>query len=476
MYDQGKAKGWGRVLLAGLLWAAALGAEETAPGYRVTVASGSARAINYRYLSGATTLGFRGTVLLPEAQGSVKVRTHEGGTRLKATFHHLEPASRFGGEYMTYVLWAVSPAGRPSNLGELVVRRNGKARLEATTHLQTFALVVTAEPHFAVTKVSDLVVLENAVTRDTRGHVEEVEARYELLPRGTYVLNGNPGALQAPPRDPKVSPYYPQAMNALRIAQGEQAADYAPFEYQRAEELMRQLEEDPHKQRKPAVSLARQVIQVAEDARLVAEKKQEEVRLAQDKRAAEEAQQRAEAAQHQAEEARAAMETLRTQAAQESAQAKHRASQLAREVSAEKLALRKKLRDQLDKLFTTQDTEQGIIATMSEVLFPSGKAVLQPGAREKQAKVAGILLAYPGLKINVIGHTDATGQPAFNQTLSRRRAAVVRNYLTRQGIPPDSVQSEGVADSRPVDSNDTPAGRARNRRVELVITGEPIGF
>jgi outer membrane protein OmpA-like peptidoglycan-associated protein len=473
----------GRIIfLSAFLWVPGTGQAEPQAErvYQVAVLPGTSRAINYRNLTGATVVGFRGTALLPKAEGEAKVQNRHGSMSVKAKFKQMEPATRFGPDYLTYVLWAVTPVGRPVNLGEVIVRKNGKADIEAHTNLQTFGLIVTAEPHFAVSQVSNLVVLDNVVTKDTRGQVEEVEARYELLPRSAYLLPGNPGDRLPVKLDKKVSPYVYQAVTAFAIARAEGAEQYAPEEFQKVLALMNQMEAEKKKWKKPAILLARQLVQQAEDARLVAVKRQEEVRLEQERLAAEQARKDAEAAKAetdftraQAEAARQDAERARLLAAQEAQKAKEQAS---REVSAEKLALRKKLREQLSRLLETRETEHGVEVSLSDLLFPTGKAALLPATREKLAKIAGVILAYPGVKVSVEGHTDTTGTEAFNQKLSLRRAQAVRAFLVRQSLAPDAVVAQGFGSGRPVASNDTPAGKQQNRRVELILTGGAIGF
>lgn len=475
-------RGLGRlILLSACLWVPGTGREapEAAPVYQVTVIPGTTRAINYRNLTGSTQIGFRGTVLQPQAKGYAKVQSRGGAMSVKAKFDHMEPASRFGPEYLTYVLWAVTPAGRPVNLGEVIVRKSGKAVIEAHTNLQTFGLIVTAEPHFAVSQVSNLVVLENAVTRETRGQVEEVDAHYELLPRGAYLVQGTPSRPPVP-MSRKVHPYVYQAINAFDIARAEGAEQHAPEEFRKAAALMNQMEAEKKKWKRPAILLARQLVQQSEDARLVAVKHQDEARQERERLAAQEARQEAEAAREetertrsQAEAARLEAERARMLAAQESQNAREQAT---RAVSAEKLAMRKKLREQLSRLLDTRETEHGVEVSMSDLLFPTGKAALLPATREKLAKVAGVVLAYPGVRVSVEGHTDGTGHEAFNRRLSHRRAQVVRAYLLDQGVPADAVTARGYGRERPIASNDTLAGRQQNRRVELILTGGVIGF
>lgn len=461
-------------LLAGMLAAAPVtgfSQEDFPSPHQVRVSLGSARVINYKYLGGTAKIGFRGTVLLPLAEGTAKVRSHEGGVTIQAAFEHLEPATRFGPEYMTYVLWAISPVGQATNLGEVIVKASGKGRITATTHLQTFGLIVAAEPHFAVTSISDLVVAENVLTEASKGKVEEVEAHYALMPKGSYVLEGNPASLVAPKPDRRISPYVHQARNAMRIARADQADTFAPEAFLRAEATYRQMEAEKKLWKRPAVLLARQTVQLAEDARMIGAKAREAAQHAEERNAAEEA-------RVEAEKARVAAESARKQAIEEALQAKEwEVKQAAQQATnAVKQALRKQLTQQLGNLLQTQDTDKGLIVRMSNVLFPTGQAVLRPQARERFAKVAGILLAYPGLKFRVEGHTDATGKPEFNRKLSEQRAANVRNFLIQQGISPQAITAEGLGDSSPLTDNTTPSGRQQNRRVELIVAGDPVGI
>jgi outer membrane protein OmpA-like peptidoglycan-associated protein len=434
----------------------------------------TATALHYRDRTGSTVIAFKGTALLPEAHGSARVVPRSGGIlRIRAKFEGLPPASRFGGEYLTYVLWAVTPAGHPANLGEVGVRRNGRANLEVDTNLQTFGLLVTAEPYFAVAQASSLVVLENAVTRDTRGRVEEVEAHYELLPRGAYLLGLSPVGPAPGPRDRKVSPYVYQAGNALRIARAEGAEQEAPAEFQRAADLLTQVEAEKKKWKPPAVSLARQAVQQAEDARLIAVKRREEAALAQARQAAEASERARLQAEADARTAQDETERVKRQAEQEAAQAREQATL---EVSSEKLQARRRLRERMSQLLETRETERGLAVSLSDLLFPSGKAALLPATRLKLAKVAGVLLTYPRVRVSVEGHADATGRPALNQRLSLRRAQAVRDFLVRQGVPSGACSAAGFGSARPLASNADPAGRQQNRRVELLLAGDVIGF
>src|SRR5678816_914567 len=184
------------------------------PIYRVTVTSRTAKAVNYQHRNGATKIDFRGTELLSKARGEAKVESKQGYIEIEVEFDGLQAATKQGSEYLTYVLWAITPEGRTANLGEILL--NGtKSKLDVTTELQVFALVVTAEPYYAVTRPSDLIVMENVVRADTQGKIEQIDAKYELLQRGEYQRMANPLALKLDPKQP-LELY--EARNAVQIA------------------------------------------------------------------------------------------------------------------------------------------------------------------------------------------------------------------------------------------------------------------
>jgi len=479
-----------------------------APLYNVTVLAGTIQAINYQYRGESTRISFRGTVILPNAGGEAKVKSRQDAVTVDVRLWNLEPASKFGPEYMTYVLWAISPVGKTTNLGELIVK-DGESRITAATPLQTFGLIVTAEPYFAVTQISSVVVLENVVTKETRGKVEQVKAQYELLPRGRYTLQRNP--TDSPPTkiDKDISPYVYQARNAVRIARLAKADVYALNEFKTAQGLLRKVEQENDKQKTTVVAMARQTIQQCEDARLIALKRQDVEnltnerqtaarKLLQTKEGAEAVRAAALAETQKAQQNAQFAETARDAALAETQKARQNAqfAETARTVSlaetqkaqqdalesdqalqkseAEKTELRRKLKVQLSKIMRTQDTARGLIVSMSDVLFDSGKAELKGQAREKLAKIAGILLAYPGLRVDVEGYTDNVGTDELNQTLSTNRATSARNYLVEQGLSNDSITAHGFGKTEPVASNDTHEGRQKNRRVELVVSGNEI--
>ena len=509
------------------------------PTFRVVVISRSVQAVNYQHRSGSSKLDFAGTDLMPGANGVAQVNSKRGSIEIEAEFGDLLKPTTFGNEYLTYVLWAISPEGRAVNLGEVLLGGNHRSKLHVTTDLQAFALIVTAEPYYAVRQPSNAVVLENVVRDDTKGTTEAVNAKYELMERGGYIPTGykfDPVVLNA-----KLPLEFFEARNALRIAQSEGAETYASDSYRRAVQLMDTADGyavDRHVDRKPLIAVAREAVQTAEDARAIAVKKMDEVRLANERQDSADAQAqsqeqadnarrqtaqaesdtaRAQAARDQAESDTLNAQAAKTQAESDAMRARNQAmdaqaataqenadlansqtasasalsaaqadaeqSRLAAEqaqlsaqqANTDKAAMRAKLSEQLNSILQTRDSARGLIVSMSDVLFDSGRYSLKPGAREKLAKVAGILLAYPGLNIEVGGYTDNVGGDAMNQTLSENRADSVRDYLVQEGVARNSVSARGFGNTLPVSSNDNSAGRQQNRRVELLVSGDAIG-
>ena len=547
------------------------------PEFRINVVSRTARAVNYGHRGGSTKINFRGTDLMPAALGDATVQSKRGDTKIVMELQGLQKPTTFGNEYLTYVLWAISPEGRPVNLGEVLVGGNHRSKLDTTTQLQAFALIVTAEPYYAVRRPSNLVVLENEVRSDTVGTTEAVEAKYELIDRGGYIPTGykfDPVILSV-----KLPLEFFEARNAMRIAESAGAANYATPSYEKATQQMKQADDlavTKHSDKKALISTSRQTVQTAEDAREIAMKNIDTARLDAERGASagreadananadRESQRRMDAelatkdAVHQRKEAdrrsldaqaaadrdRAAAaasdqqlqqteadrlasvsreQDARTRADQESqrritaelatsdaqagaqrsanaqaeaekgrataeqqqqaAQAESDRNKAAADSSDQQLKqavhdreeLRARLLQQFNAILVTHDTARGLVVNMSDVLFDSGKFTLRPLAREKLAKISGIVLAYPSLKLAIEGNTDSVGSEAFNQTLSEQRAQGVRSFLTQQGVPESSTTSAGFGKGQPIASNDTAAGRQQNRRVELVVSGEVIG-
>ena len=467
------------------------------PMFRVNVISRSVQAVNYRHRGGATKLDFAGTGLMPSANGQAKIESKRGSIEIEVEFGNLRKPTTFGNEYLTYILWAISPEGRAVNLGEVLVGGNRRSKLDVTTDLQAFALIVTAEPYYAVRQPSNVVVLENVVRADTEGTTETVNAKYELMERGGYIPTGykfDPVVLNA-----KLPLEFFEARNALRIAQSEGAERYASNSYQHAVQLMNNADEyatRKHIDRKPLIAVAREAVQTAEDARAIAVNKMDEERLANERQASTDAQAKSQRQaddairqkeQAQSDTAKAQSDMAANQAASvaavtaaradadQSRLAAQQAQQNAQQADNDKAAMRTRLSEQLNSILQTRDSARGLIVSMSDVLFDTGKYSLKPGAREKLAKVAGILLAYPGLSIEVGGYTDNIGGDEMNQKLSENRAGSVRDYLVQQGVTTDSVSAKGFGNTLPVASNDNSAGRQQNRRVELLVSGEAIG-
>jgi outer membrane protein OmpA-like peptidoglycan-associated protein len=616
-----------------------------APVYRLSLTPRTVKAINYQHRSGATRIGFRGTELLPNASGEAKVEGQKGYIGIEAEFDGLQPATSNGPEYLTYVLWAVTPEGRTANLGEVLL--NGtKSKLKVTTELQVFGLVVTAEPYYAVTQPSDLIVMENVVRADTKGKIEEIDAKYELLQRGQYQRLANPLALKFDRKQP-LELY--EARNAVQIARAVGADRFAAETFQKAEGSLAQAEayQEHHAGNKPVIMTAREAVQTAEDSRAIAVKRQDAEALAAERQQFVDREARAEsgraAAQsetdrvtREAEAARIAAQAeterltrekeaqavsalaeadrvkrendahmaaaaadadrlklenaasasevdrlkrekdaqaastladtdrvkrendartaataadadrlklenaasasevdrlkrekdaqaastltetdrvkrendARTAASaadadqlklENAASASAGASEIDRlkreneaqkaasqadldnaakqtaQLQADKAELRTQLLSQFNAILQTRDTARGLIVNMSDVLFDTGKYSLRPLAREKLAKVAGIVSGHPGLRLSVEGYTDNVGGDDYNQQLSEHRGESVRAYLTDQGMATGSVTARGFGKTQPVASNDTAAGRQQNRRVEIVISGEVIG-
>ena len=488
---------------------AILTAQTAMPTYRVDVTARTVKAISYQHRTGETKIDFAGTNLMPNAHGSAKVEGKKGFIAIDAQFRDMPEATQFGAEYLTYVLWAITPDGRTSNLGE-ILRSGNDGKLEVTTALQDFALIVTAEPYFAVSRPSDVVALENEVRRDTNGGVEPVEAKYELFQRGQYLHLANV-------LDLKVSSKLPlelyEARNAVQIARMSGADKFAADTFLKAEADLKQAEgyHARNAGSKPITMAARQAVQTAEDARAIAVKRQDDEILASERKAGADRALRAENGQAaaQSETDRVTRDAARAKAG---ADAQLLASQteaarlkqindekmlMARNEAAglkadndaqraasqsevdrlkgEKAILRAQLLFQFNAILQTRDTARGLIVNMSDVLFDTGKFTLRPEAREKLARVAGIVEGHPGLKLAVEGYTDSVGGDDYNQTLSEKRGGSVRDDLIQQGMANDSVTSAGFGKSLPVASNDTAEGRQQNRRVELVISGEIIG-
>ncbi|MBZ5602365.1 MAG: OmpA family protein [Acidobacteriia bacterium] len=502
------------------------------PIFRIEVVSRTTPAVNYRHRGGSTKIDFRGTPLMATAKGNATVESVRGVIRIEAEFKNMAPPSSFGPEYLTYVLWAVSPDGRPVNLGELTLNDYGAgstSKLETTSDIQTFGLIVTAEPYYAVTQPSDVVVMENVIRKDTLGVVEDINAKYELLPRGTYTSQGRASEFR-PIQVSKKDPFeLYEAENAVQLARVAGADKYATDSFDKANDALNQAMRYQTQKpgQKPVITMAREAVLRAEDSRIIAIRAEKNEYEANQRAAAQaredaeraradqahqqaslEAQQRAQAESERAEAEKAKAEALAAaQTAQQerlaAEQAKREADearqaaiaqqqqlaadadasrQLAARADAARLKaeqdqaeLRRQLLAQFNMILQTTESARGLIVNMSDVLFDTARYTLKPGAREKLAKVSGIILGHPGLKIEVEGYTDSTGSDDYNMKLSENRANAVREFLVSQGLPPDSVTAQGFGKADPVAVNTTAAGRQMNRRVQLVVSGEILG-
>jgi outer membrane protein OmpA-like peptidoglycan-associated protein len=476
-------------------------AQDVVPIYRVTVVGRTTPAINYQS-RGDTKVDLIGTALLPESRGVAEVSAKNGHLKIDARFSGMQRPTRFGPEYLTYVLWAITPEGRPRNLGE-VQFTGDDVHKQVTTELQAFALVVTAEPYFAVTQPSDVVVMENGVRSDTRGRVETMQATYDLLSRGSYLMN-RPSEFSTKPLDPGMPTDLAEARNAVELARLAGADRYAADAFTKATRLLAEAELARQKRRRntEVIASARQSAQTAEDARLIAVKRQQDEFTAQQQalaadrgRQALDEHQRAEREAQNAAQAQAAAQREAQNAADAKAEAARERDDVARArdevqqarletlkaqaafavAEQEKNALRDQLREQLNLFLETRESARGLIMMVPDVLFVTGSARLTATARERLARVSGILAAQPDLHIAIEGHTDNVGGAELNQRLSAQRAQEVFAYLVQQKIPPESMTVAAFGETQPIASNDTAEGRQQNRRVELVVSGDSIG-
>ncbi len=490
--------GLGAGMLFGVAYAQPPVPSNPQPIYRVTVVSRNLEAVNYEHGVGPTPIDFQGTVLLPNVKGTALVDSHRGEVTIDARFEHMDAPTRFGREYLTYVLWAISPEGRPKNLGEVLVDSSNKAHLKVTTDMQAFGLMITAEPYYSVTIPSDVVVAENVVRPDTIGSREEVTAKYELMPRGQYTMNLQPAQLHTYDAYAEKLPYdryeavleLYQAENAVQIAQSLGADRYAPESFNKATVLLGQAQDmnarrmDTH----AIVAAARESAQMAEDARAIAIKRHDEERHAQEIQRSEDQSQLRRQAEEDAAQARAQAQEEAQQAADVREQARQEvaAARAAQEAALAPLPpppaqppvavntdgprrqFRAQLLAQLNSTFTTRDTPKGLVVTVTDPMFERGNDALRPEAGQRLGNVAAILSSHPELSVRVEGYAEG-------EALSQQRAQVVRAALIASGARPDAVAAIGYGDARAIASNATAAGREQNRRVEVVIYGSSIG-
>jgi outer membrane protein OmpA-like peptidoglycan-associated protein len=465
--------------------------------------SKSTVAIGFTVGGGATKVDMTGTSVMPQANGEAKVqaRANAGLTNIELSVKNMTPPSNIGAEYLTFVLWAVTADGRTGNLGEILLNKNGEGKLTATTPAQTFSMIITAEPYFAVRVPSEVVVLEMETRKNTKGKLFPITS-YKLMKRSQYAKLGNPLALT--PDLSKVPLEMYEARNAVDIAKARGAAQYAPDIFSKAVASLQMAENalTSNADKKQIISTSKQAVQFAEDARAFSAERQDQERIAAEKQAAAnkarsqaEATAAAEAAAAKArsdEEAKRQAELAAAKQAQMQAEADAAATKAKAEADALKAKedaaraeaerarqaaadLRAQLLEQFNRVLPTVDTPRGLQVNMGDVLFDTAKFNLRMPAQLGLAKLSGIVLSHPGLKLAVEGYTDTTGTAAFNQTLSEQRANAVRDYLIQQGLDAGTITAQGFGPANPVASNDTPQGRQQNRRVEIIISGEVIG-
>jgi outer membrane protein OmpA-like peptidoglycan-associated protein len=457
------------------------------PLYRVNVVRRNLDAVNYKHRSGDTKLDMVGTVLLPGAKGDAKVNSDKGRITVNLDVDHLPPANGFGQEYLTYVLWAITPDGAPTNLGEVLPAGGGqRVKMDVTVPLQSFGLIITAEPYFAVKVPSDVVVMENHVIEGkTNGVIEHVDAHYTLLPKGLYAQTDGAHTVYKPITRDEHSPLeLYEAHNAYQIAMLAGADKYSPDIMAQVKTNLTNadaMDMDKHRDEKMEITMAREAVQRSEDARVsTLRKKETERRIAEvdaRKQAQEEAANAQLAAQQQALNAeRASAERARAEAnAANAAAAAAAANAQASAARQDVVAMREKLRTQLNAVLATQETARGLVVTLGDVLFDTGKSSLKQNAQISLAKVSAILEQYPDLKLQIEGYTDAIGGDAYNLKLSEDRATSTQAFLVNNGVNPGNVSALGFGKSNPVADNGTASGRAQNRRVEMVVSGPSIG-
>jgi outer membrane protein OmpA-like peptidoglycan-associated protein len=478
------------------------------PVFRVNVYARTTKAVNYRNHGGSTDVDFRGTELMPQVGGRAKVESKGGRLAIDAEFTHLGVASSFGGQFLTYVLWAITPEGRAVNLGEIVPSDNGKDKIDVTTDLQAFGMILTAEPYYSVTHPSNKVVAENIIKQGTKGFEEPIDTKFDTLEGAQYTIDIPADQLPSSQASAKVPLDLLEARNAVTIAKAAGAQQYAPDSLTKAEDMLQRAEDYYQRKqgRTPIGTAARGATQMAEDARVLTLRRKEQAKLDEERRAREAAQAKAEAdaaaAQQQAAQAQAqADEDARRRAAAEQAQAAAQAQQAAalaaqqqaqaqaaaaqqaaaqadqqrQEAIRQKEEMRARLLAQLNQVLQTRDSARGLIVSMPDVLFDFNKYTLKPEARERLAKISGIVLAYPDLKLQVEGYTDSIGSDEYNQTLSDKRAESVRDYLVTSGVSMNNVVAVGKGKADPIADNSTAEGRKLNRRVEMIVSGDVIG-
>ncbi len=484
------------VLMAGVCSAQTQQAEPAEPS--ANVISGTVAAIGYPVGGGGTKVTMVATPAAPQTSGEARVDAKVGGTQVSLKVAGMPQPTVLGAEFLTYVLWTVTPDGTTTNLGEIPIDKTGQGKLDVTAQSQTFALIVTAEPYYAVHIPSELVVLVNETRKNTKGKIYP-DNSYKLMRRSEYAKQGNPLALTPDLKKIPLDIY--EARNAVEIAKSRGAEQYAPEVFSKATSSLQMAEIAlaQNSSKNQLISAARQTIQFAEDARSLAVRRETAQRIQQEKEAAAAAaaaKAKAAADAQAAEEARRQAELTAAKEAQMKAEAAAQAAQAASQAAAQQAALQAKaqaardeaaraqaatealraeLLRQLNDVLQTTDSPRGLVVNMADVLFETGKYALSSDAQLKLAKLSGIIQAHPGLNLAIEGYTDTTGTAEFNMTLSQQRADTVRTFLITQGLSPDTITAKGLGESNPIADNSTAAGRKLNRRVEIIVSGSIIG-
>ena len=480
------------------LGAASIRAQNKVPVPEADVVSKSIKAVGYEVGGGSTKVIFIGTSAAPNASGEAKVDAKSSGTNIELKVSGMPVATTLGAEFLTYVLWTISPDGSTSNQGEIPIDKNGNGKLNATAQTQTFAMIITAEPYSLVELPSEIIVLENDTKKNTKGKIYP-DNNFKLMKRSQYAKQGNPLALTMDLKKVPLDMY--EARNAVEIAKSRGAEQYAPDIFAKAQSSLQMAENalTSDSGKSQIVTLSRQTIQFAEDARALTAERIEAARIQKEKEAAAAAAaakakaeadaQAAAEAQRQAElnaakqaqmqaEAEAAAAKAKAEADAQAAALRAReqaAKEAAERAQAQTAALRAQLLQQLNAVLQTTDTPRGLVVNMADVLFQTGQYQLSTDAQLKLAKLSGIIQAHPGLNLAIEGYTDNTGTPEFNLKLSQQRADAVRTFLISQGLTPNTVTSQGMGQTDPVADNNTAAGRKLNRRVEIIVSGQVIG-
>lgn len=448
------------LLVQGFAPAQTSASQATVPIYNVTVVERGVDAVNYHYRSAPTKIDFRGTVLLPDAKGDATVQSRRGRTEIEARFDNLLAPTRFGPQFLTYVLWALSPEGSVHNLGEIVPDSDNRGRLRVTTDLQTFGLIVTAEPYASVAQPSDVVTLKNQVRADTVGKVEPIQPKFELMPRSHYTWQvvDNPPAQSAKDRKVSMDQYEAllelyQAQNAVSIARAAGADKYASSALQRAQVSLNEAQQLQSKKgrTKLVVQTAREATQAAEDARVISERRKQEEQLA--------------AAQQKRTPVENAVAVAPRSAAIPAAVvvSPARAPEIAAPgaVANTTGTLPRQLLDQISRALPVQDTAQGLVAVLPPQSFD--RVAVRPEAAKQLAAVARAVSSESGFVVQVEGRSG----PGESGALSRERAQNVRDALIAAGLGATQVSvRESSAGSGEGGESSTPG-------VELVISGHP---